>query len=131
MVSERKRLDESALGGLGFKDYEELSAKIMAEGGRLSSIEGIRPFFTLSPPKGGFKRSTRRQYGEGGVARLQPQAGRDSEEDDLIANQTTQDEAACEARGPWATGRLTSTGTPASREGTATRDCTSTSGPGS
>lgn len=75
MVSERKRLDESALGELGFKDYDELSGKIMAEGARLSSIEGLRPFFTLSPPKGGFKRSTRRQYGEGGVLGANPKLG--------------------------------------------------------
>lgn len=34
---------------------------------KLSSLEGIRPFFRLNPPKGGFRRSTRRQHRAGGV----------------------------------------------------------------
>jgi large subunit ribosomal protein L30 len=34
---------------------------------RLKSVEEIRPFFRLSPPKGGFKRSIRRQYRDGGI----------------------------------------------------------------
>lgn len=34
---------------------------------KLNSIEKIRPFFRLSPPRGGFKRSVRRQYRDGGI----------------------------------------------------------------
>jgi len=67
MVSERRRLDAAALKGLGFKKHEELAQKMLKEGARLSSLPGIRPFFRLSPPKGGFKTSTRRQASERGV----------------------------------------------------------------
>ena len=35
--------------------------------GALSSVSGLKPFFGLSPPRGGFKRSSRRQFREGGV----------------------------------------------------------------
>jgi large subunit ribosomal protein L30 len=34
---------------------------------RLSAIEGVRPFFRLAPPKGGFKASLRKQFSEKGV----------------------------------------------------------------
>jgi large subunit ribosomal protein L30 len=34
---------------------------------KLKSVQEIRPFFRLSPPKGGFKRSIRRQYRDGGI----------------------------------------------------------------
>ena len=33
----------------------------------LKSIEGLKPFFRLSPPKGGYKVSTRRSSGQGGI----------------------------------------------------------------
>jgi large subunit ribosomal protein L30 len=70
-VSKRRRLDEGALKSLGFKDHAKLTSKIMKDGA-LSSMEGLKPFFTLSSPKGGFKRSTRRQYAEGGVLGRNP-----------------------------------------------------------
>jgi large subunit ribosomal protein L30 len=52
------------------KDYPSFAA--LAKGletgkVKLSSLDGIRPFFRLNPPRGGFRRSTRRQYGEGGI----------------------------------------------------------------
>jgi len=66
-VSSVKRLDEPALKALGYKDYAELASKILKQGWNLSSISGVKPFFGLSPPKGGLKRSSRRQFREGGV----------------------------------------------------------------
>ena len=39
---------------------------------RLSAVKGLRPFFNLSPPRGGFKVSTRRKFGEGGVLGMNP-----------------------------------------------------------
>lgn len=74
-VSERKRLDEQYLKRLGFNSYDELAEKIVRENMKLSSIDGIRPFFKLSPPKGGFKRSTRRQFNQGGVLGENPKLG--------------------------------------------------------
>ncbi len=67
MATESKALDEASLKAMGFKKPEDLAAKMVKDGVRLSSIEGIRPFFRLAPPKGGFKRSMRRQYSEKGI----------------------------------------------------------------
>lgn len=67
MVSETRRLDQEALKSLGFKKYEEFADKIMKDGQRLSAHGGLRPFFRLSPPKGGFKLSSRRQASEKGI----------------------------------------------------------------
>jgi large subunit ribosomal protein L30 len=72
MVSETRKLDAEALSGLGVKTYEDLAGKMMAEGLRLSALGGVRPFFKLSPPRGGFKKSLRRQSGEGGVLGKNP-----------------------------------------------------------
>ena len=67
MVSESQRLDQEALKSLGFKKYEDFADKIMKDGTRLSTHAGIRPFFRLSPPKGGYKLSSRRQATEKGI----------------------------------------------------------------
>lgn len=66
-VSNAKPIDAGALKALGVKDHSELAAKMIADGRRLSSLNGVKPFFGLSPPKGGFKRSSRRQFGQGGI----------------------------------------------------------------
>ncbi len=72
MVSESKKLDGESLSKLGFKSYSELADKILKEGLKLSAVGGIRPFFRLSPPKRGFKRSLRRQFNEGGTLGSNP-----------------------------------------------------------
>jgi len=50
------------LGTLG-----EIASALESGNIKLNSIEAIRPFFRLSPPRGGFKRSIRRQYRDGGI----------------------------------------------------------------
>jgi len=72
-VSNAKALDEKALKGLGVKTHAELADKIIKGDSRLSSVKGLKPFFGLSPPRGGFKRSSRRQFGEGGILGENPQ----------------------------------------------------------
>ena len=66
-VSNTKPIDAGALKALGVKDHSELAAKIIDGGSRLSSVKGVKPFFGLSPPRGGLKRSSRRQFRQGGV----------------------------------------------------------------
>jgi large subunit ribosomal protein L30 len=72
MVSSARTLDGAALKELGFKKHEELAAKMVKEDLRLSAVSGIRPFFRLAPPKGGFKQSMRRQYTERGMLGSNP-----------------------------------------------------------
>jgi len=71
-VSNAKPLDGDALKAMGVKDHSELASKMIKDGSRLSSLPGVKPFFGLSPPKGGFKRSSRRQFRQGGVLGQNP-----------------------------------------------------------
>ena len=66
-VSNSKVLDEESLKSMGYKDYADLASKMIKNGSTLSSVAGIKPYLGLSPPRGGLKRSSRRQYKEGGV----------------------------------------------------------------
>ena len=75
MVSESRSLDEASLKKMGFKKHQDLAAKMVKEGMRLSAVEGVRPFFKLAPPRGGFKRSMRRQYAQKGVLGKNPKLG--------------------------------------------------------
>ena len=52
---------------LGFKNTDDL-AKSLVEGTiSLSKLKPLKPWFALSPPKNGFKRNTKKMYGEGGI----------------------------------------------------------------
>ncbi len=74
-VSNSKALDDQALKAMGFRTHEDLAKAIIKaeDTNRLSSIKGMKPFIGLSPPKGGFKRSSRRQFREGGILGENPQ----------------------------------------------------------
>jgi large subunit ribosomal protein L30 len=72
MVSTNRTLDPASLKSMGYKSYDDM-AKKMTEGGlRLSAVQGVRPFFRLAPPAGGFKRSLRRQFTEKGLLGSNP-----------------------------------------------------------
>lgn len=72
MVSSTKALDLAALKKLGYKKHEDLAEKMVKGQLRLSAVEGLRPFLRLAPPRGGFKRSMRRQFTEGGMLGKNP-----------------------------------------------------------
>jgi large subunit ribosomal protein L30 len=72
MVSTTKRLDEASLAAIGFNSHEDLAGKMMLEQLRLSEVPGMRPFFRLAPPRGGFKLSLRRQFSERGMLGSNP-----------------------------------------------------------
>ncbi len=74
-VSNSKALDDEALKAMGFETHADLAQAIISaeDTSRLSSIKGMKPFIGLSPPKGGFKRSSRRQFREGGILGENPQ----------------------------------------------------------
>ncbi|QQG49366.1 MAG: hypothetical protein HY247_03410 [archaeon] len=72
MVTETKELDAASLKELGFKSHEEMAGRMLKEGLRLTAVGGIRPYFRLAPPKGGFRRSMRRQASENGILGKNP-----------------------------------------------------------
>jgi large subunit ribosomal protein L30 len=47
--------------------FHEIASGLESGNLQLKSLGVMRPFFRLSPPRGGFKRSIRRQYKEGGI----------------------------------------------------------------
>jgi large subunit ribosomal protein L30 len=62
-----KKLTEEDIAKLGFKSTDEL-AKSLTEGTvTLSKLKSVKPWFALAPPRHGFKRKTKKMYGEGGV----------------------------------------------------------------
>ena len=65
-----RRFKESELQGNGFQSFDDAARAFETGSASLKNVEGMRPFFRLSPPKGGFKRSTRRQFNQGGVLGL-------------------------------------------------------------
>ena len=61
-----------------YKSMDELATAIAENKVSMSKLEGIKPWFALSPPKGGFKRKTKTQYQQDGVL------GDDSELGELV-----------------------------------------------
>ena len=62
-----KKITTEDIAKLGFKNMDEL-AKSLVEGTiSLSHLRPLKPWFALSPPKHGFKRNTKKMYGEGGI----------------------------------------------------------------
>jgi large subunit ribosomal protein L30 len=50
-----------------YKSFDDLAAAIAENKVAMSKLEGIKPWFALSPPKGGFKRKTKTQYAQDGI----------------------------------------------------------------
>lgn len=72
MMKGGRPVPKNDLKALGFKSMNDM-AKVIASGDRsLASIKDLKPSFALAPPRGGFKKSTRRSYGEGGVLGANP-----------------------------------------------------------
>jgi large subunit ribosomal protein L30 len=71
-VSNSKTLDDGTLKSMGYQDHFELASKIIKDGSTLSSVSGLKPYMGLSPPRGGFKRSSRRQFRQGGILGSNP-----------------------------------------------------------
>jgi large subunit ribosomal protein L30 len=62
-----QKITADDLKELGFASAEELG-KALAEGkATLSKLKPLKPWFALSPPRLGFKRSTKRLYGQKGI----------------------------------------------------------------
>jgi len=52
---------------LGFASSEDLATALSEGKATLSKLKPLKPWFALSPPRFGFKRSTKRLYGQKGV----------------------------------------------------------------
>jgi large subunit ribosomal protein L30 len=50
-----------------YSTLDELAVAIADNKIAMSKVEGIKPWFALSPPKGGFKKKTKQQYAQEGI----------------------------------------------------------------
>lgn len=79
VFSRRLRLEgwrpvsEEELRKLGFSSFRELAEKVAEGSVKLSDLRGVKPFLALHPPRGGFKRSSKKLYGQRGVLGENPE----------------------------------------------------------
>ncbi|MEN3000027.1 MAG: 50S ribosomal protein L30 [Acidilobaceae archaeon] len=68
LVGNKKITDEWVRQNLGLSGIGELAQKLLSGELHYHKLEekGVKPFFRLTPPKGGFKRSIKKMFGDGG-----------------------------------------------------------------
>lgn len=57
-----KPINEEALKALGYDSIEALASALSSVEAQYHKLEGIKPFFRLSPPSKGFKNTVKRAY---------------------------------------------------------------------
>ena len=62
-----KKITPEDLSEIGFKTIDELATSLTEGKSSLSKLKPLKPWFALAPPKHGFKRSTKKLYGQKGV----------------------------------------------------------------
>ena len=62
-----KKITDEDVSKAGFKTIDELATSLSEGKTSMAKIKPIKPWFALSPPRQGFKRSTKRLYGQKGV----------------------------------------------------------------
>ncbi len=66
-TSDGHKFEESGLAKIGYSSFADLAKAVEQGKVNLDGSQGMRQFFRLNSPRGGFKRSIRRQYREGGI----------------------------------------------------------------
>ncbi len=62
-----KRITATDLKELGFASTEALGSALAEGKATLSKLKPLKPWFALAPPRHGFKRSTKKLYGQKGI----------------------------------------------------------------
>ena len=62
-----KKITSEDLSEIGFKTMDELASSLSESKSTLSKLKPLKPWFAMAPPKHGFKRSTKKLYGQKGV----------------------------------------------------------------
>lgn len=62
-----KKITTEDLSEIGFKTIDELASSLTEGKSSLSKLKPLKPWFALAPPRHGFKRSTKKLYGQKGV----------------------------------------------------------------
>ena len=75
-----KKITVDDITSLGFSSIDELATALSEGKTALSKLKPLKPWFALSPPRFGFKRSTKKLYGQKGVL------GQNKDLDKLVRN---------------------------------------------
>ena len=62
-----KKVTSEDIVSIGFTSIDELAASLAEGKTSLSKLKPLKPWFALDPPRHGFKRSTKKLYGQKGV----------------------------------------------------------------
>ncbi len=62
-----QKITQEDIVELGFSSMSELATSLSEGTAVLSKLKPLKPWFALAPPKHGFKRSTKRLYGQKGI----------------------------------------------------------------
>ena len=62
-----KKFTQDDLKDIGFNNMDELATSLSEGKTSLKKLKLLKPWFALSPPRHGFKRSTKKLYGQKGV----------------------------------------------------------------
>jgi len=62
-----RKVTPEDLKEIGFASLDELASSLADGKSSLSKLKPLKPWFALSPPRHGFKRSTKKMYGQKGV----------------------------------------------------------------
>ena len=62
-----KKITAEDISEAGFKTINELATSLSEGKISMTKIKPLKPWFALSPPRQGFKRSTKRLYGQKGI----------------------------------------------------------------
>jgi len=62
-----KKITSEDLSEIGFKTMDELASSLAESKSTLSKLKPLKPWFAMAPPKQGFKRSTKKLYGQKGM----------------------------------------------------------------
>ena len=59
-----KKVTDEDITAVGFESMDELASALTEGKATLSKLKPLKPWFALDPPRQGFKRSTKRLYGQ-------------------------------------------------------------------
>ncbi len=62
-----QKITPEDISQLGFKTIDELAISLTEGKTSLSKLKPLKPWFALAPPRKGFKKSTKKLYGEKGI----------------------------------------------------------------
>ncbi|MCH7968948.1 MAG: 50S ribosomal protein L30 [Thaumarchaeota archaeon] len=62
-----KKITEEDIKKIGFKNIEELATSLAEGKTTMTKLKPLKPWFALSPPRHGFKKSTKKLYTQKGI----------------------------------------------------------------